>query len=81
MLIPYVSPPNEQSDFQHVEHTLVLALDEIPIYYSRNPAKTQMCCFHLRNRDAKRKRNATWIGLELDHCPNPTYLAVTLERI
>ena len=75
----------QQSDFQHVEQTLELALDEMSIYYSSNhlklnPAKTQICCFHLRNRDAKRKLYVTWNGLELDHYPNPIYLGVTLDR-
>ena len=75
----------QHSDFQHVEHMLELALDEMSIYYSRNhlkpnPAKTQMCCFHLRNIDAKHKLNVTWNGLELDHYPNPVYLGVTLDR-
>ena len=83
MLMTSVSPPN--SDFQHVEQTLELALDEMSIYYSSNhlkpnPAKTQICCFHLRNRDAKRKLDVTWNGLELDHYPNPIYLGVTLDR-
>ena len=68
-----------QSDFQHVEQTLELALDEMYICYSSNhlkpnPAKTHICCFHLRNRDAKRKFDVTWNGLELDHCPNHIYL-------
>ena len=50
----------QPSDFQHVEQTLDLALGEIFIYYSSNhlkpnPDKTQICFFHLRNRDAKRK--------------------------
>ena len=75
----------QQSDFQHVEQTLELALDEMSTYYSSNhlkpnPAKTQICCFHLRNRDAKRKLDVTWNGLELDHYPNPIYLGVTLDR-
>ena len=77
----------QQSDFQHVEQTLELALDEMSIlfYYSSNhlkpnPAKTQICCFHLRNRDAKRKLDVTWNGLELDHYPNLIYLGVTLDR-
>ena len=52
-----------QSDFQHVEHTLELALDEMSIYYSRNhlkpnPAKTQICCFHLIP-PSHRRRGAT----------------------
>ena len=75
----------QQSDFQHVEQTLELALDEMSIYYSRNhlklnPAKTQICCFHLRNRYSKHKLNVTCNGLELDHYPNPIYLGVTLDR-
>ena len=75
----------QQSDFQHVEHTLEFALDEMSIYYSSNikpnPAKTQICCFHLRNRDAKRKLDVTWNGLELNHYPNLSiYLGVTLDR-
>ena len=75
----------QQSDFQHVEQMLELALDEMSIYYSRNhitpnPAKTHIFCFHLRNRDAKHKLNVTWNGLELDHYPNPIYLGATLDR-
>ena len=75
----------QQSDFQHVEQTLELALDEMSIYYSRNhltpnPTKTHICCFHLRNRDAKRKLIKKCNGLELDHYPNPIYLGVTLDR-
>ena len=41
---------------------------------------TQICCFHLRNRDAKRKLDVTWNGLEFDHYPNPIYFGVTLDR-
>ena len=55
------------------------------IYYSSNqlkpnPANTQICCFHLRNRDAKSKLDVTWYGLGLDHYPNAIYLGVTLDR-
>ena len=75
----------QRRDFQHVEHTLELALDEMSIYYSSNHlkpnlAKTQICCFHLRNREAQRKLDVTWNSLELDHYPNPIYLGVTLDR-
>ena len=59
----------QQNDFQHVEHTLD----------TRHPAKTHICCFHLRNRDAKRKLDVTWNALELDHYPTPIYLEVTLD--
>ena len=75
----------QQSDFQHVEQTLDLALDEMSIYYSRNylkpnSAKPQICCFHLRIKYAKHKLNVTWNGLEPDHYPNHIYLGVTLDR-
>ena len=39
----------QQSDFQHVEHTLELAIDEMSIYYSRNHLKhkaTRIPCLH-----------------------------------
>ena len=59
--------------------------DEMSIYYSRNllkpnTAKTQICCFHLRNRYGKHKHNVTWNGVELDNYPNPIYRGVTLAR-
>ena len=68
------------------EQTLELALDKMFTYYSRNhlkpnPAKIQICCFHLRNRDAKHKLNVIWNGVELDNYPNPIYLRVTLDRM
>ena len=55
------------------------------IYYSRNhlkpnQANTQICCFHVKIRDAKRKLNVIWNGLELVHYPNPIYLGVTLDH-
>ena len=60
----------QQSDFYHVEQTLELARGEMSIYYSRNhikpnQANAQICSFHLRNRDAKRKLNVAWNGLSL----------------
>ena len=64
---------------------ILASFEWLYIYYSHdhlkpNPSKTQICCFHLRNRDAKHKLNVTWNGLELDHYPNPIYLGVTLYR-
>ena len=57
----------------------ILGFDTVDIKLFRS-TRTQICCFHLRNRDAKRKLNVTWNGLELDHYPNPIYLGVTLDR-
>ena len=45
-----------------------------------NPSKTQVCAFHLRNREAKRQLQVTWSGTALEHCEHPVYLGVTLDR-
>ena len=86
MLMTSVSPPNRVIfNMLNIESTLELALGEMSIYYSlnhlqHNMGKTHICCFHIRNRDAKRNLNSTWNGLELDHYPNPIYIGVTLDR-
>ncbi|KAJ4918422.1 hypothetical protein JOQ06_004167 [Pogonophryne albipinna] len=45
-----------------------------------NPSKTQVCAFHLRNREAKRQLKVSWSGTSLEHCEHPVYLGVTLDR-
>ena len=69
--------------WKHVEYTLQLSLDEMSICYSRNhlkpnPVTIHICCFNLRNRDAK--LNVAWHVLELDYYTNPICLGVTLDR-
>lgn len=76
---------SQESTFEAVEANLTSALDELHLYYERNhlhanPAKTQACSFHLRNREANRPLNITWSGTPLEHCTNPVYLGVTLDR-
>lgn len=71
--------------FEEVEQCLGRALVELDIYYQRNqlkpnPTKTQVCAFHLRNNQANRKLQIEWKGVPLEHCPNPKYLGVTLDR-
>lgn len=61
------------------------ALDTLGSYYEANhlkpnPNKTQVCAFHLRNREARRELDITWQGKQLQHCPTPVYLGVTLDR-
>ncbi|KAJ8399018.1 hypothetical protein AAFF_G00416850 [Aldrovandia affinis] len=68
-----------------IEVNLTTALDELLLYYKRNhlhanPAKTQVCSFHLRNREANRPLNIKWCGTPLEHCTHPVYLGVTLDR-
>uniref|UniRef100_A0A2S2Q8Z5 RNA-directed DNA polymerase from mobile element jockey n=1 Tax=Sipha flava TaxID=143950 RepID=A0A2S2Q8Z5_9HEMI len=45
-----------------------------------NPNKTQVCCFHLRNRDAKKHLIIEWLGKTLHNTDYPVYLSVTLDR-
>ena len=71
--------------FEEVEQSLSEALAELEHYYrdnqlKPNPAKTQTCAFHLRNKQATRKLQIRWKGEPLEHCPNPKYLGVTLDR-
>ena len=44
-----------------------------------NPHKTQVCTYHLRNCEAKRKLNIQWQGVRVDHVDNPKYLGVKLD--
>ena len=45
-----------------------------------NPSKTQMCAFHLRNREAKRELNVVWNGTRLSNTTTPVYLGIHLDR-
>lgn len=71
--------------FEEVEKKLNGALKELTPYYKKNqlrpnPMKTQVCVFHLRNKQANRKLQIQWENTALEHCPNPKYLGVTLDR-
>ena len=71
--------------FEGLETTLSDALSDLSTYYKRNclkanPSKTQICAFHLNNREAGRKLRITWEGTALHHVENPVYLGVTLDR-
>jgi hypothetical protein len=45
-----------------------------------NPAKTQVCSFHLKNAQAGRQLKIAWNGVTLEHSDCPKYLGVTLDR-
>ena len=54
-------------------------------YYEKNqlranPSKTQVCAFHLRNREAKRDLNIVWNGTRLSNTTTPVYLGIHLDR-
>ncbi|KAJ3581045.1 hypothetical protein NHX12_017113, partial [Muraenolepis orangiensis] len=75
----------QATDFKVVEDRLSNTLAELTPYYEENhlranPSKTQVCAFHLRNREAKRQLKVSWSGTSLEHCEHPVYLGVTLDR-
>ena len=45
-----------------------------------NPSKTQVCAFHIRNREAKRELNVVWNGTRLSNTTTPLYLSIHLDR-
>ena len=80
-----LSIATQNGDISVIEATLTRALDSLSIYYSdnqlkANPTKTKARLFHLHNHEAGRKLAVTWNGTPLDHCENPVYLGVTLDR-
>lgn len=71
--------------FDEVEGILSTALQDLTGYYTvnhlrPNPSKTQVCAFHLRNREAGRRLRVEWQGQTLEHCDAPKYLGVRLDR-
>ena len=74
---------SQQPTFSAVEASLANALNGLHQYYAENslktnPAKTQVCSFHLKNRDANCPLNIMWNGQKLENCKHPKYLGVTL---
>ncbi|CAM4556070.1 unnamed protein product [Leuciscus chuanchicus] len=72
-------------NFQKIEPVLESALQEMTTYYNNNhlkpnPSKTQLCSFHLKNRDVKKELSISWDGYKLSNHPHPVYLGVTLDR-
>jgi hypothetical protein len=45
-----------------------------------NPSKTEVCAFHLNNKEAKRELVVKLNGIKLYHNFNPKYLGITLDR-
>ena len=73
------------NDFNNIEASLTSALSTMTTYYDTNqlratPSKTQVCTFHLRNREAKREQNVVWNGIRLSNTTTPVYLGINLDR-
>ena len=70
---------SQGKDFDNIVATHTSALGTMTTYYNLNQlraniSKTQVCAFHLRNRDVKRELNVTWNGTGLDNTSTPVYL-------
>lgn len=68
----------QAGSFESVEKHLSEALQKLDDYYRNNhlkpnPSKTQLCAFHLRNREASRRLDVSWRETKLDHCATPKY--------
>ena len=78
-----VSIASQGNDFNNIDASLTSALSTMTTYYDTNqlranPSKTQVCAFHLRNREAKRELNVVWNGTRLSNTTTPVYLGSTL---
>ena len=76
---------SQESSFEAIERNLTDSLTLLTEYYVKNhlkpnASKTQVCAFHLRNREANRSLRVTWSGTSLEYHPNPLYLGVKLDR-
>ena len=76
---------SQGSDFNDIEASLTHALSTLSTYYDTNqlhanPSRTQVCAFHLRNREAKRELNGVWNDTRLSNTTTPEYLGVHLDR-
>ena len=78
---------SQGNDFNTIEASLTSALSTMTTYYDKNqlranPSKTQVCAFHLRNREAKRELNVVWKwnGTRLSNTTTPVYLGIHLDR-
>ena len=75
----------QAKSFDIIESSLTDALQSLSSYYKRwflnaNPGKTQVCTFHLDNKQADRSLKVTWENKELENTKFPVYLGVTLDR-
>ena len=76
---------SQAKTFKEVEGHLSIALENLAMYYKRNclkpnPSKTEVCTFHLKNKEANRHLNITWCGSSLQYNFTSRYLGVTLDR-
>ena len=76
---------SQGNDFNNIEASLASALSTMTTYYDTkqlraNPSKTQVCAFHLWNREDKRELNVVCNGTRLSNQTTPGYLRIHLDR-
>ena len=76
---------SQGNDFNNIEASLTSALSNMTTYYDTNQlrandSKTQVCDFHLRNREAKRELNVVWNDTILSNTTTTVYLGIHLDR-
>ena len=76
---------SQWNDFNNIEASLASALSTMTTYYDTkqlraNPSKTQVCVFHLWNREDKRELNVVCNGTRLSNQTTPEYLRIHLDR-
>ena len=75
----------QAKSFSVIQERLSGALEALSEYYKKwslnaNPGKTQVCSFHLNNKQAKTELEIRWNNERLTNKENPVYLGVTLDR-
>jgi len=73
-------------DMKEGENTLTNDLSILERYFHKwrlrpNPDKTEVCGFHLNNKEANRELNIKLKGVKVNHNFAPKYLGVTLDRL
>nr|CAH7724201.1 unnamed protein product [Callosobruchus chinensis] len=75
----------KEKKFEEVEIKLKDALNLMGKYYKENslkpnPAKAQVCAFHLNTQKAHKKLKISWEGQQVEHTEKAKYLGVVLDR-
>lgn len=75
----------QNKTFHQLEETSTRDLSIISEYCKQwrlkpSSAKTEVCCFHLNNREARKELKIQFEGVTLNHNHFPKYLGITLDR-
>lgn len=76
----------QRTNSKEVEYKLNLALKNVACWNTImrldwNVIHQNVCAFHLKNRQARRRLDIIWDGVSLTHCEMPCHLGVTLDQM